>query len=96
MLTLMRCLSIFGLLLWTITFSYLLVPILSGFVNFGAPNVYVTLLVVIAGFIVNALLLLRTRTGITSASVGLAITSLLLSSSVIALVVYMVFDLGAR
>lgn len=94
MVTALRCFGILGLLLWTLAVLYLVAVILAGFANFAAPSSYVTALVVIVGFVVNALLLRRTRTDINNASIGLAILSVLLTGAVIALFAYVAFDPG--
>jgi hypothetical protein len=68
---------------------YALPVVLSGFVNWVAPNVYVFALAVALGLTVNGLLLRRAATLALPATVGLMLTSIALSAIVAAGSTYM-------
>jgi hypothetical protein len=83
-----------GLALWIVATVYILTVISSGFVSFTAPNVYVTLVAVISGLIVNSVLVGQSDRLTRRARLSLFLISAVLSLLVISAIAYMALDLG--
>jgi hypothetical protein len=75
--------------LWALAAIYALPVVFSGFVNWTAPNVYVSALVLALGLTVNWLLLRRATTLAFPPALGLMLVSIALSATLAAGFTYM-------
>jgi len=85
----MRAAAIFGLALWIIAGVYVSTAVLSWFVNFAAPNIYVSASVVLLGFAVNVALLSGAAKFHRTARTALLLASIAMSTAVLASIIYM-------
>jgi hypothetical protein len=84
-----RAAALLGGAVWTIAAVYCSAVVLSGFVSWTAPNVYVTAFVVVCGVVVNALLFRRAESFRQPSTMGLMLMSLTLSAIVVGIFAYM-------
>jgi hypothetical protein len=84
-----RIVAVAGLALWGLAAIYALPVVLSGFVNWATPNVYVSALVLVLGLALNALLLSKAATLPVTTAVGLMVASIALSAIVVGGVAFM-------
>ena len=92
---LIRICAALGAALWAFAALYSFIVILSGFVSWSAPNVYITGLLVLAGLVVNVLLFRRAEKLKPVGKTALVIVSLGLSGMVFGTLIHIAFDLGS-
>ena len=80
--------------LWGVVALYASLVILSGFVTWDAPNVYVTAIIVFGALAVNGLLFRRAKAHRALSTLALLVVSLLLSAAVVGSLAYVALDLG--
>jgi hypothetical protein len=89
LVSLARIVAVAGLALWVLAAIYALPVALSGFVNWAAPNVYVSGLVLGLGLALNAVLLSKAAALRVPTAVGLMLASIALSAIVVGGVAFM-------
>ena len=91
----LRICALVGLFFWGLAALYVLIVVMAGFANLGAPNFYFTALVIIGAFFVNFVLFRRAQLQATRLVSGLALLSVLLSVLVVGIFTYVALDLGS-
>ena len=90
-----RTAALFGIVLWALSGVYLFGLLLTGFVDLRGAAIYLSALAVVAGLVLNSLLLRHAGTLSRPATVWLVVSSLCLSAIPASAIVYVALDLGS-